>query len=230
MGTRLMLNYLLSLWVMLLCLPVAQADSIEDGRLWLMFNANGKLPMERLRWYAELQPRFREEASQFDQLLIRPAAYYALTDHSSLWLGYAFVETDPAGRESFSEHRLWQQYLHTFEPIYNITLQSRTRYEQRWLENSSDTGYRLRQMFRLTMPSGIHPKLTWVAWDEYFVHLNTTDFGARKGFDQNRAFVGGNWTFDNKHRLEIGYLNQYINSRRMDNQNHVLSATLNLNF
>jgi hypothetical protein len=220
------------LWMlcMLVWTTTSHADDIEDGRLWFMLNATGKLPAERWHWYAELQPRFREEASEFDQVLIRPAAYYALTERSSAWLGYAFVETDPAGRASFSEHRLWQQFMHNFAPIHGFSIQSRTRYEQRWIENSDDVGYKLRQLIRVTTPSSLHPKLTWVAWDEYFININSTDYGARKGFDQNRAFVGANWMFDNKQKLEIGYLNQYVNGRRVDAQNHVLSIMVNLFF
>ena len=210
--------------------PFCFADDIEDGRVWLMMNATGKLPVEKLHWYAELQPRMRNEGSEFDQVIIRPAAYYMLTDHSSVWLGYAHVVTDPAGRDSFHEHRLWQQYLHNFSPIHTVAVQSRTRVEQRWIENSDDTGYKLRQMIRLTTPSSLHQQLTWVAYDEYFINLNATDYGARKGFDQNRAFIGGNWTVNPQTKLELGYLNQYVNNRRIDSQNHVLSLSLNLFF
>jgi Protein of unknown function (DUF2490) len=215
----------LSLWSLL-----AIADTQEDGRFWLNINAVGKLPAEGWHWYAELQPRWRHEGSEFDQLLIRPAVYYALNDRSSVWLGYAHVNTHPAGRSSFEENRLWQQYLHNFEPIYDVKIQSRTRLEQRWLENSDDTGYKLRQLVRLTTHSSLHPKLTWVVYDEYFINLNTTDYGARKGFDQNRAFIGVNWALSQTARVEVGYLNQFVNGRNVNAENHVLSTTLNLNF
>jgi len=80
------------------------------------------------------------------------------------------------------------------------------------------------------MPSKLNPQLTWVAYDEYFLNLNQTDYGARRGFDQNRAFVGVNWAFNATTRAEIGYLNQYINGKNIDNMNHVLSTTFILNF
>lgn len=216
---------LLSLWT-----PLSVADTQEDVRFWLNVNATGNLPAEGWHWYAELQPRWRQEGSALDQLLIRPAVYYALTERSSLWVGYAHVTTHPAGRANFEENRLWQQYLYNFEPIYDVKIQSRTRVEQRWLENSDDTGYKLRQLVRLTTPSSLHPKLTWVVYDEYFINLNTTDYGARKGFDQNRAFIGGNWALSQHAKFELGYLNQYVNGRTAHAENHVLSTTLNLSF
>ncbi|MDP3207012.1 MAG: DUF2490 domain-containing protein, partial [Methylotenera sp.] len=62
-------------------------------------------------------------------------------------------------------------------------------------------------------------------------NLNDTDFGTQKGFDQNRAFIGGNWAFNPNAKLEIGYLNQYVNlHKNSDTENHVLSTTLMLTF
>jgi hypothetical protein len=208
----------------------AYADTIEDGRVWLNVNMIGHLPVENWRWYAELQPRFRDEGSHFDQVLIRPAVIYDFNKQTSAWLGYANVITDPAGRKSFEEHRVWQQILHNFTPIGEIKIQSRTRLEQRFIENSHKTGHKIRQMLRITAPSGISPRLLLVAYDEYFLNLNDTDYGAERGFDQNRAFVGVNWALDNHMKLEVGYLNQYINGQRADSMNHVLSGTLFVTF
>lgn len=220
----------LTLSLVLLASHVAKADTIEDGRYWLNINAVGALPIEGWRWYAELQPRWRNEGDDFDQLLVRPAVYYALTPKTSLWFGYAHVNTHPAGRASFEENRLWQQVLHQFDDIGALKIQSRTRLEQRFLENSDDTGHKVRQLIRLTYPSPISERLLLVAYDEYFINLNDTDYGARRGFDQNRAFVGVNWAFDARHRLEVGYLNQYVNGTKIDAENHVLSTTLSINF
>ena len=206
------------------------ASPDEDGRAWMTVNAIGPLPVKHWHWYAELQPRWREELSEFDQLIIRPAVFYNLNKQTSIWAGYAHVVTDPAGNASFEEHRVWQQLLHNFQPIGAVSIQSRTRLEQRFIENADETGHRVRQMLRLTMPSKLSAQLTWVAYDEYFLNLNQTDYGARRGFDQNRAFVGVNWAFNPSVRLEVGYLNQYINSQRTNNMNHVISTMFNLFF
>jgi hypothetical protein len=212
-------------------LPTYADETEEDGRFWFNVNATGAMPLENWRWYAELQPRWRQEGKHLDQVLVRPAVSYALSKQASVWLGYAYVVTHPASKPAFEENRLWQQFLYNFSPIHSLNIQSRTRYEQRFIENSVDTGYKLRQMFRFTLPSGLSPQLQWVLYDEYFINLNDTDYGAQKGFDQNRAFIGGNWALNPNAKLEIGYLNQYVNRHKnIDAENHVLSTTLMLTF
>jgi Protein of unknown function (DUF2490) len=209
----------------------AHADTIEDGRYWFAVNATGHTAVDNLRWYAELQPRWRYEGAQFDQVLLRPALSYALNEQASVWLGYAYVVSHPDGKPSFDEHRYWQQFLYNFSPIHSVSIQSRTRIEQRHLEDSSDTGHKIRQLLRLTLPSQLSPSLQWVVYDEYFVNLNDTDYGAVRGFDQNRAFVGVNWALNPTARVEVGYLNQYVNRHQnIDLENHVFSTTLMLKF
>jgi hypothetical protein len=209
---------------------MAVADPEEDGAIWFNINAQGKLPIEHLNWYAEFQPRWREEGDHFDLLILRPAIFYKLSAKSSIWAGYANVKSYPAGRTKFEEDRLWQQFLYTFDPIKGINLQSRTRLEQRNLEGGNDTGHRLRQMVRATKPLAGYSTVSLVAWDEFFLHLNDTDWGARQGYDQNRLFVGASWAIKPKAFLEVGYLNQYVNVRGADKMNHALSTTLYLNF
>jgi hypothetical protein len=206
------------------------AAGVQDDRVWLNINVNGPTADPRWRWYAELQPRWRDEAGTLDQTIARTALYYSLTKQSSLWFGYAHVITEPANRPDFDENRLWQQYLYNFSPVDGIAVQSRSRLEQRWIENSHETGHKFRQMLRFTVASGLHPSLAWVAFDEYFVNLNNTDYGARKGFDQNRLFLGANWAFDDKTKMELGYLNQRVNTTQADSVFHVLSTTLNISF
>lgn len=69
-----------------------------------------------------------------------------------------------------------------------------------------------------------------MAWDEMFVHLNTTDWGAMQGFDQNRGFAGIGYRWQSHILTEIGYLNQYINAVNTDRMNHILSLNLFLDF
>lgn len=208
----------------------ALADVEEGGAIWFNVNAQGKLPSENLNWYAELQPRWRGEGEHVDSLIIRPGVFYKLSPKSSIWAGYANVKNYPAGRSKFEEDRLWQQFLHNFDTIQGINLQSRTRLEQRRLDSGNDTGHRLRQLIRVTKPLAGYSNILLVAWDELFLLLNDTDWGARKGYDQNRLFFGASWAVKPNALLEIGYLNQYVNLRGADRMNHVLSTTLNLHF
>ncbi|MEK7349240.1 MAG: DUF2490 domain-containing protein, partial [Nitrospirota bacterium] len=100
---------------------------------------------------------------------------------------------------------------------------SRTRLEQRWVDIGDDTGSRFRQLFRFNWPFSFHPAASLVAWDEVFIHLNRTDWGARQGLDQNRGFAGIGYRWQPHILTEIGYLNQYVNLRNTDLMNHILS-------
>lgn len=209
---------------------LANAETEEDGRFWLNINAKGSLPIEGLGWYAELQPRWREEGKDFDQLLIHSALFYKPSAKSSVWLGYANVNSHLTGKSNINEDRLWQQFAYNFDPIADIAITSRTRFEQRWLSNGDDVGYRLRQVLRLSKPIVSVPNLSWVVSNEYFINTNDTDWGARSGFDQNRLFLGGAYKMKPTAKLYIGYLNQYVNRTNIDRLNHVLSTTLELDF
>lgn len=207
----------------------AVADTEDDGRLWLNVMAQGRLS-DAWNWSLEVQPRWREEGEEFDQLLVRPAVGYNLSERSSVWLGYGHVSSHPARGDTVEENRLWQQFLHRFEPWCGYTFTSRTRLEERRLEGGDETGYRLRQMLRATHPLGPVAGASLVFWDELFINANDTDWGARSGFDQNRAFAGASYVFSQQDRLEIGYLNQYVKVSGNDRMNHVLSTSLILNF
>ena len=208
----------------------AHAGPEVDNRVWLNLNAQGPLPFEKFAWYVELQPRAREEGEALDQLLSRVAVWYKLTPQSSLWLGYGNIRTHGAKSGIVDENRLWQQYTHNFKIFDDIGMLSRTRLEQRRLENGHDIGFRVRQMIRLTKPFEAHPQLSLVGSNEIFFNFNDTDWGARSGFDQNRLFFGLGYALAPKIRIEAGYLNQYVDTATVNRMNHVLSLNVGLSF
>jgi hypothetical protein len=214
--------------------PAAWADDADDFRIWGNVTARGNFgpidpELKRWRWWMEVQPRSRESGKEMDQLLIRPGIGYALTDRSTVWMGYAHVTNYQAVGDEIHENRFWQQYVWS-GPTLLGAFTSRTRFEQRWQDNGSDTGGRFRQFFKFNWPFSFHPAASFVAWDEMFVHLNTTDWGARQGFDQNRGFAGLGYRWQPQILTEIGYLNQYINTANTDRMNHILSVNLFLDF
>ncbi len=162
-------------------------------------------------------------------MLIRPAVFYKLTERASVWLGYANVRTRRVSSGDIEENTLWQQFTYTAK-LSKVSLQSRTRLEQRDLETGDDLGHRIRQLVRVTRPLMSDPKLSLIAWNELFVNFNDTDWGARSGFDQNRLFLGMGYSFSPKFRMEAGYLNQYIDTASVDRRNNVLAITFSANF
>ncbi len=208
----------------------AIAETIEDGRYWFSLYSQGPLPKENFYWSLDIHPRWREEGRHFDTLILRPSLIYKITPKTSIWTGYDTINNHPAGQSSFQENRLWEQVMHQFEQFGALTLTVRTRFEQRDREDYSDIAHRLRQMVRATTPSSLHQQLSWVIWDELFINLNQTDWGVMRGTDQNRLFLGANWKFDELSNLEVGYINQYVNGKTIDRENHILSSTIRFNF
>jgi hypothetical protein len=69
---------------------------------------------------------------------------------------------------------------------------------------------RPRQMIKFMHPFDFEKRLSFITWDEAFYRVNTTNWGGKSGFDQNRAFAGLGWSFNSNVRTEVGYMNQYL--------------------
>lgn len=219
----------MSLLALFMHLP-ATADTIDDERIWLNVIAQGKLPVENYNWYAEFQPRWREQGEQLDQRLFRLGVNRKFSDHGTVWLGYGNILTHRPVGGSVKEDRLWQQLTYNFKLGEDVALQSRTRLEQRWQDNGDDVGHRIRQLVRVSKPFAAAKDLSAIGWAEVFWNFNKTDWGARSGFDQSRVFVGLGYAFTPILRGEIGYLNQRVNTATIDRQNHVFATTINFSF
>jgi hypothetical protein len=206
----------------------AHAEAIEDGRYWFTFNAAGKLPIENWRWSLDVRPRFRDEGRHFDQLLIVPVFSYQMSPKLSLGVGFDHVRNHPAGSETLTENRIAPQIVYQFDAIGKLKLQSRTILEARWREDGDDTAYRIRERLHASYP--LNDKLSVIIFDELLVHLNDADWNVHRGIDQNRLFLGMGWKVNSHAAFEMGYLNQSINTRAIDRENHVLSTTLKYNF
>ena len=186
------------------------ADSTvnQDFRLWAPIYLTVPLSTSFIG-YMEVNPRFGDDVSQLDQLLLRPAIGYKLTDHVSLWQGYAWIGNyQPSFRE---ENRLFQQliYKQTF-PFVKVF--SRSRLEERFMEHTDGTALRARTMLRGDVPLLQIPDWAFVVYDEIFVNLNTVGNGPESGFDQNRLFLGMNHQLTKYFNMDFGYQMQALNN------------------
>lgn len=205
--------------------PIALENDIGS---WLTVSA--KVPLWR-KWqaYLEVQPRFqRLHESNFSENIIRTGLGYELNKKWSVFGGYYLSSHfDP---EYTPEHRLWQQlsYSHKFG---RLSLQSRFRCEQSWRENYDGASVRLRNQIKFSYPLG-HSEWYLACSDEPFFNLNSKEHGPLAGFAQNRLFLGVGRKINKCTRVEVGYLNQYKNSRSKypDTVNHVLIAQLLFDF
>lgn len=205
----------------------ARAEIVPDAHVWVNLTSMGSLS-GKLIYFAEIQPRLYDNSERLGQLLIRPAIGWQVSPNLALHQGYAHIAQPVKGGRDINEERSFQQATWTIGRIGRGTLSSRTRFEQRWRSDGGDVGFRLREMLRYVHPlhaSGKGPKA--LVYAEGFLAANDTDWGARKGFDQLRSFVGLEIPVKGRTTVEAGYLNQRVNmtgSRIGDN--HVVSISL----
>ncbi|WP_058518519.1 DUF2490 domain-containing protein [Legionella parisiensis] len=208
----------------------------RDFQSWFNVTATGKTHskdkiLSRVLYWLETQERIGDDSSRFSQILVRPGLGYALTENLSIWVGYAWIYTGiPNTSNPFEEDRIWQQLLWIKSNRY-LTFTSRTRTEQRFLENNPKTAYRFRELIKISVPIKQYTKFSFVASDELFLHKNNFVGKNSRGFDQNRFFIGFGYKINPITTTEIGYMNQYI--RRFgvpDFLSNIVSINFFINF
>ena len=224
-------NTVVSVLLTLLWATNARAQTVTDDRVWfttiLQEPGNAGSPW---RWSLEVINRSREGVSELDTFGLRFAPMFALNSHSSVGGGYAFVPNFPVTGGTTLEQRVFGQYIWT-GAAGGGTLTLRSRVESRFIENNSGPLGRFRQQVRFSHVVRQGSRLSWLAYDEFHVHLNNTSRSAR-GVDQNRAFGGVSVAADTQVRIEAGYLNQFSPGHRgaPDKMNHILSGVLAISF
>lgn len=207
----------------------ARAEDDSDFQIWAAglstvdFRSSAPVPALWLDVHAR-----RSDANTVH--IFRPGCGLSAAPWLSFWAGYAWVptfrdETD----DSVHEHRFWNQWILQYQSNFRLALQSRTRTEYRFSEAGDDVGLRVRQFVRVGWQPSAKVPLGGVVWDEIFVGLNRTDWGAPRGFDQNRLFVGPFLQATPWARLEAGYLYVRIDRPTGNLDAHVLAVNLFVN-
>ena len=205
----------------------AQAADI-DNQIWAVAQFNADLGPRTLVTL-DTQARYFNDASRLGQVIFRPAVGLRLDKTTTAFLGYAYVRNSPAGRPVAHEHRAWQQLSYRAAGDgKGLTLNGRTRLEQRWVEGRDDTGIRFRQQFRLTAP--LAGKVRGFASTEAFFGLNATDWGQRDGLHLVRNVIGVSVPVSPTLTFEPGYLNQYAIRAGRNGIQHALNVTANVQF
>lgn len=174
----------------------------QDIAVWTAALASPDVS-DRTRVWLDVHAR-RSQASFLS--IVRPGVGLQFTSAVSGWLGYAWIPTVPDDGATRHEHRIWQQLIGNISLGDRWTLQSRTRFEQRFAVGGG-VGLRVREFVRLSVAPEVAQRPRLALWDELFVGLNDTDWGAVAGFDQNRLFVGVGLPVSHGGRVEVGLLN-----------------------
>lgn len=210
-----------------LCFPATAMAAQEDEQVWLAQFSTIEVG-QKVLLFTDVQLRYTDGAERLGQVLLRPAVGYRITPSDTLFLGYAYVRTEPLNGTPTDEHRMFQQALvRVVGGPGKTTVTSRTRLEQRWLEGRSGMGWRLRQQVRVEAP--VTKGLNAIVWAEPFVNFNTTSWGQRAGFDQLRGFAGVGVPIAKGIAIEAGYSGQYVNRFNVpDRMNHIGSLSLTI--
>lgn len=191
----------------------ARAEGVdEEFQLWAPIVLQVELVPDRLAAYGEVQLRVFDDAQRLGQVVYRPALGVWIAEPVSLWLGFDRVETH-AG-PYLAENVLWEQVLIEHSPPgwRRLALLYRLRVEHRFVRHHDPVGHRVRVMARAAWPLALDDRLQAVVWDEVFVQLNDIRGVTRRGFDQNRFFLGPAFVLVEDHaRLEVGYANLFFN-------------------
>ena len=160
-------------------------------------------------------------------MLLRSLVAYRFDDKVNAGVGYAYVLTDPVGPVELNEHRLYQELNVRLIESDGITLDSRTRLEQRFFEERGGTGWRVRNMLQLRVP--VTPRNRIVAYTEPFVDLNETSV-QRGGLSVWRNFAGLSFPVAQGIDVVPGYLNQHVFRDGEDRSDHVANVNLFMAF
>jgi len=210
-------------------------DVMQDSGSWLQAVAEGSLKvvdpkLAKTRIWLEGQSRFNGDFNHWYQGMVRTAVGYSLSDRATVWAGYTWLPTQMVGKDLVSQQDVWPAFRYVL-PTSIGTVTFRTMVESNFLVGNQ-VRVRPRQMIKLNHPLEFEPRLSLVAWDEFFIRLNDTQYGGQAGFDQNRAFAGFGWAFNKTVRTELGYMNQYQDDLVHNNatMRHLLMASMFVNF
>ena len=189
--------------------------------------------------HADVQWRSSDEFAFTQTLLLRTGLNYHLNKKSTVTGGYAFIHNyrNMGGVDGYApEHRIWEQFLYNHK-LCNIAVSHRFRLEQRFIgktiidnnelkNDGSMYASRFRYFIRNVLPlgnKGTFTKGVFVALqDEVFLNIGNKENVNGKTFDQNRFYLATGYRLNKSFDLEAGYMNQYINGRTNDVNNHIV--------
>ena len=218
---------------------LSAAELAEDTGAWVQGVAEGSLKiidpsLEKGRVWLEGQSRFDGDWSKWYQGMVRTAVGYSLSDRATIWAGYTWLPTHNIGKPYVSQQDLWPAFRYVLPTDFG-TVTFRTMWESNFGQGDQ-VRERPRQMIKFMHPFDFEKRLSFITWDEVFYRVNTTNWGGKSGFDQNRVFAGLGWSFNSNVRTEVGYMNQYLDmvstatGKTSLTMHHLAMASVFINF
>jgi len=186
---------------------------------WLIYIGNKKIDS---KWniHHEVQYRNYNAVGDLEQLLLRTGIGYNLTeDGNNLLLGYGYIHSEnyigqTDEKVSIGEHRIFQQFI-TKQNVGKVSLQHRYRFEQRFV--ADDIRLRVRYFLGINIPLADlnegKNSLYLSIYDEIFINT------VAEVFDRNRLYGGIGYKINDNLKMELGYMNQFLNGGNRDQIN-----------
>ncbi|HSI91097.1 MAG TPA: DUF2490 domain-containing protein [Adhaeribacter sp.] len=227
-------------------LPAETEKTVQNHQNWFTYFGQFKLS-ENLGIHTDVQFRKDEKVQFTKQNLLRAGLIKYFNPNLNFTAGYAYINSQNVGLNDYAtEHRIWEQLIYAHKPA-NLNMTHRFRLEQRFVErlfisgdgsikSNYDYGNRFRYfnrtIFDLTRNTEAQNVFYVALQDEIFLNFASPDIN-KNTFDQNRFLVAFGVFHDKKTRLELGYMNQFINPyKRANTMNHIfhVSVLQTLNF
>jgi hypothetical protein len=216
----------------LFVVPAASAQTNHGAQIWGSIQSSVAVGDD---WFLsfDLQPRVSSaNAATAPITIIPPVISHRLNETTIVSAGYlyAFIDGQRLPHD-LHENRTFQQLSYRVASIGNLGVRAQTRLEQRIRSTGKDWNVRVAQqlLFALPLSKKEAGGLVGIASTELYWNLNSTDWGARRGYDDLWTFLGVQVPVDDSTALELGYLNQRqraVNGRA--NMNH--AAVIGVSF
>ncbi|NTS39729.1 DUF2490 domain-containing protein [Flavisolibacter sp. BT320] len=197
----------------------------------------------RFSLHFDAQLRSTNDLENVGAILLRPGLNYHLNKNLVFTAGYLLNSsrrTVGTASSLLSEHRIWQQAL-VNQKVSKVALAHRFRFEERFIPKAKISGdelatdgydqvFRFRYFIRGILP--LVPGTTFSSGpfaalqNEVFLNTGNTTAVNGKAFDQNRLYGAVGYRFQGKMDIEIGYMNQYSNTRTAFVNNHILQLAV----
>jgi Protein of unknown function (DUF2490) len=202
-------------------------NTTKINQFWHLYTGNYKI---KAHWaiHLDVQARVSDDYDRTQVFIFRPGLQYLINAKQNVTLGWGYFGVHAAAIDFYiPEHRIWEQYILKFvKPKIDMT--HRFRLEQRFLgaeiQNREVTAWKKGNRFRyfnrtlLSLPTKTNRR--WKPYlafqNELFLNFLNKKINA-KVFDQNRAY-GGFGLHRKKLRIEIGYMNQFIQTPAKPNR------------
>lgn len=176
---------------------------------WTTANFVGSISEDsKFKYYIEPQLRFIDDRYVFNQAFLFAGLGYQFTPTVSLFVGPGWVLTKNTEGEVYHEYRLWQQLNWQILNSSVVSLNSRTRLEEKERSNQSQVAYQLRERIWVRIPIKNTNQFYYSVFDEVFFNLNHPSWTSPHFFEQNRLFLGIGKQLTKTTMLDFGYLNQ----------------------